>query len=29
LMKLETFCQQNGLDPESGWDEKAVAAPAA
>jgi hypothetical protein len=26
LMKLNTFCQQNGLDPESGWYDKAMAA---
>jgi hypothetical protein len=26
LMKLKAFCQQNGLDPESGWYEGAMAA---
>jgi hypothetical protein len=26
LTKLKAFCQQNGLDPESAWYEKAVAA---
>lgn len=26
LMKLKAFCQQNGLDPESGWYERAMAA---
>ena len=26
LMKLNTFCQQNRLDPESGWYERALAA---
>jgi archaemetzincin len=25
LTKLKTFCQQNGLDPESGWYERAIA----
>jgi hypothetical protein len=26
LMKLKAFCQQNGLDPEHRWDERAIAA---
>jgi archaemetzincin len=26
LMRLNTFCQQHGLDPESGWYERALAA---
>jgi archaemetzincin len=26
LMKLNTFCQQNGLEPESVWYERAIAA---
>jgi archaemetzincin len=26
LTKLKAFCQQNGLDPESGWYERAIAA---
>ena len=26
LTKLKAFCQQNGLDPESGWYDKAIAA---
>jgi archaemetzincin len=26
LTKLKTFCQQNGLDPESNWYERALAA---
>jgi hypothetical protein len=26
LTKLKAFCRQNGLDPESRWYEKAVAA---
>jgi hypothetical protein len=25
-MKLKAFCRQNGLDPESGWYERAIAA---
>ena len=26
LMTLNTFCRQHGLDPESGWHERALAA---
>jgi hypothetical protein len=26
LTRLKTFCQHNGLDPESGWYEKAMVA---
>jgi archaemetzincin len=26
LMKLNAFCRQNGLDPESAWYERAIAA---
>ena len=26
LTKLNAFCQQNGLDPECGWYERAIAA---
>jgi archaemetzincin len=26
LIKLKAFCRQSGLDPESGWYERAIAA---